>query len=367
MMNWTPKIVVVLALASFLGACPPDQPLAPPQTAHLELGSLVSGPSVLHYFTTSGTGTRSILWESSLHRPPSSSGTVQRTRVLAVEHAAGYGPRGAISSSNRVAWITLPAGRRHGDPAQVWLDGELIDDRALYLQAPLFIDDDLFYLRREAGPERFSPSGNLLQTLDTFELVRVSPSGKESVLFTAEALWFHIVGQGAGSRPQLLLQRVTEPGTHLLEVTTAGRRVGSHLLGTGAIRDITPDPKRPGWVVYQHSPQGARTTRIETTNLRPERPQGGEPSSTRKVLREDVPSFASPLPLRSGEVLVTEQREGGRFTALPVAEFSTGQTLWREHTPHDLQFVVRGPSEARVRLVPPGDAAQDVSLLRRSQ
>ena len=367
MMTWTLKIVVVLALASFLGGCPPEQQLAPPQTTNLELRSLASGSSVLHYFTTSGTGTRSILWESSLDRPPTPSGTAQRTRVLAVEHAAGYGPRGAISSSNRVAWITLPAGRRHGDPAQVWLDGELIDDRVLYLQAPLFIGEDLFYLRREPGPERFHPSGNLLQTLDTFELVRVSPSGKESVLFTAEALWFHLVGQGVRTPPQLLLQRVTESGTHLLEVTTTGQRVGSHLLGTGAIRDITPDPKRPGWVVYQHSPEGTQTTRIETTNLRQERPKDGNPSSARNVLQERVPTFASPLPLHSGEVLVTEQREAGRFTAIPVMELAPGQTLWREHTPDALQFVVRGPSESRVRLVPPGDAAQDVTLLRRTQ
>jgi hypothetical protein len=366
-MTRTPLLLAALALGFFLSSCSPEGQGESPQSTHQGLSALASGPAVLHYFTTSGTGTRSILWESNLTLPPTATGTVQRTRMLAVEHAAGYGPRGAISRSNRVAWLTLPADRRHGDPAQVWLDGELIDDRALYLQAPLFIDEHLFYLRREPGPQRFDSAGNLLQTLDSFELIRVSPSGQESTLFVSDALWFHIVGQSTQTPSQLLLQRITDPGTHLLEVATTGRKTAAHFLGSGPIRDITPDPARPGWMVYQHSPHGTHTTQIETFDLRQEARQGYVAPAGPRVLRQGVSPFASPLPLRDGRVLITEQQDGGRFTAIPVAEFPTGQSLWREQTLHDLQFVLRGASESRVRLVPPGDAAQDVTLLRRAK
>jgi hypothetical protein len=81
-------------------------------------------------------------------------------------------------------------------------------------------------------------------------------------------------------------------------------------------------------------------------------------------LRED----ASPLPLKSGELLLTEEgpRPGSDYS-LPISEVAPGTVLWREHRDDQLTYTIRKSDGTTIRLVPTGDAAQDVSLLRPAQ
>lgn len=321
----------------------------------------VASSPVLHYFTTSSDGGYSILWRADLAVPRSLTRTLSRERIDGVSHAAGYAPRGAISIDRRTAWTTLPSDRRHGDPAQLWMDGVLVDERALYLQDPLFLGADLFYLRREPGPPRTSPQGKLLQPLDDFSLVRIAPSGAEQVVRSELALWFHLVGAG-GQADHLLIQRVDDDGSHLLELTGSGGLVRTHFLGTGPVRDIRKDPSRPDWVTYLRGTGGADGAQILELNLR------GPASSRERVLHSGLRGDASPLPLSSGELLLTEQDPlSSSDYSLPIIEVTTGTVLWRDHRADRLIYTLREAGGRTTRLVPPGDAGQDVSLLRAPQ
>jgi len=316
----------------------------------------------LHYFTTSSEGGHSTVWRADLTAPPSPTGTLSRKRVGGVSHAAGYAPRGAISADLRMAWTTLPSDRRHNDPAQLWLDGTLVDDRVLYLQDPLFLSNDLFYLRREPGPFRRSPQGSLLQPLDEFILVRVTPSGASQVIHSESALWFHFVGVAPDRSQHLLIQRIRDDGSHLLELSVSGELLRTHFLGTGPVRDIRTDPARPGWVTYLRGSGVPDEAQVLELNLR-------APSSIgERVLQSGLQDHASPLPLESGELLLTEEGlEPDFFYALPISEVTPGNVLWREHRSNQLTYALRRNDGSTLRLVPPDDAGQSVSLLRPAQ
>ena len=319
----------------------------------------------LYYFTTSPAGARSVLWRGEVGAPATASGTLRRTRLDVVEHASGYAPRGAISDSGRLGWLTLPSDRRHGNPGQVWLDGAPIDERALYLQTPIFIGESFFYLRREPGPERLGSDGRLLQTVDDFELVRIGRSGSEDILHTETALWLHLVGRLPGKPDHLLVQRVRDDGAHLLVFEPEGHLVATHFLGTGAVRDIQVDPSRPGWVTYLENLGGPQGSRVVEMNLRG--PDAARGRATKQIRQDTLPPYAAPLPSRSGSILLASSDPATEDFRVPLLEIDLDRVLWREHSKSTLTYSLLGPGAQRVRLVPPGDAAQDVSLLRSSR
>ena len=361
-MTTTLRLLALLLSISLVSACSDSTGESAPGSlalAHQERGSAAA----LHYFTTSALGTHSVLWRADTTEPPSASGTLRRSRVTVVEHAPGYSPRGAISESGRLGWLTLPGDRRHGNPGQVWLDGALVDDRALYLQTPVFIGDDFFYLRREPGPERVGNDGRLLQTMDDFELVRIDSSGAEHIVHSGTALWFHFVGRLPGSPERLLVQRVRDDGAHLLVFEPQGRLMATHFLGTGAVRDIRVDPNRPNRLTYLENQGGPEGARVVEMNLqgRPDTASGRVP---RAVLRDKLPPHASPLPLRSGTLLLATGDPVTDSFRVPLLEVVEGRVVWREHNNNKLTYSLLGPKNRRLRLVPPDDAAQDVSLLR---
>ena len=330
------------------------------------LGQQSEAPTdTLHYFTTSPSGARSVLWRGEAGVPTTGTGTLRRTRLAVVEHASGYAPRGAISASGRLGWVTLPTDRRHGNPGEVWLDGKAIDERALYLQTPLFVGEAFFYLRQEPGPERFGSNGRLLQTKDEFELVRIDASGREDILHTEVALWLHLVGRLPGKPDHLLVQRVRDDGSHLLVFEPEGRLVATHFLGAGAVRDLHPDPSRPGWVTYLESQGGPQGSRVLEMNLRG--PSTASATAVSHVRQDQLSPYAAPLPLRSGSILITSSDPATEEFRVPLFELDRGHVLWREHSKTELTYVLLGSEGQRTRLVPPGDAAQDVSLLRSSR
>jgi hypothetical protein len=263
-----------------------------------------------------------------------------------------------------MAWLNLPPDRRHGDSAQLWLGGEIVDERALYLQTPVFLGEDLYYLRRSPGPARVGPDGKLLQTLDDFELVRLAPSGAERIIHTESALWFHFAGQSPDAAARLLVLRIRDDGTDLLEFARDGKLIATHFLGTGSVRDVRVNPAQKGRVTYLRSAGGPAEAQVREINLAGR----SSPASGRrqaKVLRADLRSYAAPLPLRSGALLLAEGDPFSEpFFAVPLREVSAGVVLWREDRNDQLTYVLRGPGDRVRRLAPPGDAAQDVSLLR---
>lgn len=316
-----------------------------------------AGTELLHYFTTSPAGARSILWQADPSQPASATGALHRRSLGQVEHAAGYAPRGASSPSGRLAWLRLPPDRRHGHPAELWLEDVLVADGALQLQTPLFVGEDLFFLRHSPGPIRSGADGHLLQRLDDFELLRIDPSGQDHVLHTEASLWLHFVGvrpsPAGSSSPTLLLQRVDDAGHHLLEFSRSGQLLARSFLGTGVVRDVRLSPVDADRISYLH--RTGDTASIVGLDLA---------TGQRSPLHRTVAADSAPLPSSDGSLLLAEGDPRGETYRVPEWERADLGVIWREHEGRELSWVLVGPS-GRLRLVPPGDAAQDISLLRK--
>ena len=175
----------LLLLTVLLGCQQPPPAQDGPQEAARAVGVDVSVPG-LYYFAGVVDGDSSTLWWTD---PTSDDPAAIRREVATIDHAPGYPPRGAVSpDGSHVAWLRRSERGRHHDPAELVVDGVLVDPEALYLQSPRFVGDTAMYLRRWPGEPRFDGRGRQLQALDGFDLVAAAPDGRIRVVARWDAL-----------------------------------------------------------------------------------------------------------------------------------------------------------------------------------
>jgi len=171
--------------------------------------------TTLHYFAGVVDGELSVLWRTD---PGAADPSAVRERVLTVEHAAGYPARGAVSDSGSLAWLRKPDGRHH-DPVELYIDGRLVDDAALYLQQPRFVGETLMWLRRWPGEPRVDARGLALQSLDGFDLLALPPGGQPRIVARWDALWVQLDGV---AEDRLAVQVIGDDGPRDLLLGTDG-------------------------------------------------------------------------------------------------------------------------------------------------
>jgi len=317
--------------------------------------TVTNEPDRLLYFTTSPDGDRSTLWSADLEAPPTASGTLVRTRVEVVEHAPGYAPRGSLSADgSRTAWVVPPPGPSHGGPAELFVDGALVDESALYLQRPRFVGDALMYLRAWPGEDRVGADGRLRARRDHFELVaRGGDEGR--VVATWDGLWVQLCGTlpGLPGDPArgLIVLRIDDDGSELLELRADGSLRARWRLDGAVLRDVQPDPDgaRAVWLL----------DRTAGALVRVPFDGAGEPATKASGLFGDLSAIVS----GGGAVAVTEGEPGSGWWRVPERAVSSFGVLWREHGPAGMESVLETLDGRRATLAPPGDAAQHASVL----
>ena len=368
----------LIPLLLLLAGCAGPVPDAGPTVLGAEHGAATAAIEAgLVYFTAEVDGDRSTLWLADPAADTDDDGLVARRRLASVEHAAGYLPRGVISvDGEHTAWVTLPSDRRHGDPAELHVDGVLVDELALYLQTPRLLEEQVLYLRSWAGEPRTRADGKLLPRLDSFEIValdaaaiaRGEPRG-ERVVSELTALWVQLCGvlPGPASDPEpgLLALVLTDAGPELVELRTDGRLRARWRLHGSEVRDVQVDPAG-GRDVYVL----AVTPGTDDASL--VRVPFGAPGSPTTVV-SGLHRASSPRLLADGSVVTTTGLVGGPgppkgrpASACPAGPCESawrapehavpsGGTLWREHSDRaPVAWVLERSPEDRVFLAPPG-------------
>lgn len=311
----------------------------------------------LYWFATSPDGDGSTLWRSDVAGGAGEGGALARDRVLRVEHAPGYAPRGTVTADGRhAAWVVQPRDSRHADPARLVVDGEVQDEAALYLQEPVFSGERLYWLRRWPAEPRLDDRGRMLPPLDGFDLLsRGSGPEPDRVVARWDALWVQVCGSLAGTaadpEPGLLVLVIDGGGAELLDVGPGGAARTRHRMAGLDVRDVRPIPGTRQATLLASQP-GSR----EASALRVDLATGEE-----TLLRADLDRDSSPRMLPSGELAVT-LGEIGRSWSVPE-DVIDGDLLLREHGPGGLDWVLARSGGERLLLVPAGDPKRDVSLL----
>lgn len=350
---------LVLPLLLVAVAC--AQPVQEPADLQTTGAAAVVAPGEagLLYFTSEIEGVRSTLWLADPSGATDEEGLVSRRRVASVEHAAGYLPRGVVSDDGaHRAWVTLPADRRHGDPAELYVDGVLVDELALYLQTPRLLGDRLIYLRSWAGEERLRPDGKLLPRVDTFEIIaldaaaaaRGEPRG-EVVISELSALWVQLCGVLPGPPgdpdPGLLLLVLNDAGPELLELRADGRLRARWKLHGSEVRDVRPDPAGGRDVHLLAITPGSDEASLVRVPF-------GAPGGPETLL-DGLHRASSPRLSFDGSVATTEGQVGGGAWRVPEHAVTDGGLLWREHSDRaPVAWVWERSSADRVLLAPPG-------------
>jgi len=179
--------------------------------------------------------------------------------VAVVPHAAHYGIYATVSPDGRhIAYTALSPGLRAASadsPAEVWvmgIDGSYprpVATDADLLIAPVWAPDSAsLVFRRSRSPENAA---------GTFELVRVSLTGSEATILTAEAALFPVGFSPDGKR--LHYTQLSAAGTELGQVPAEGGPPSllAHL-GDDFTRDwhLSPDGSRLAFLAPQESQAG---------------------------------------------------------------------------------------------------------------
>ncbi len=241
----------------------------------------------LYYFAGAVDG-----GSSSLIRFDRASRTT--TELGSLDHADGYLPRAAMGPEGVVAAVVMPSGGRHNSPAELVriearggrLTQALLDDRAMFLQTPIFLSDGtLLWLRAAPGPERRRPDGRLMQSLWDFDVMALGPDAPEPRSVHSErALWLELLGPGPSGFVALTLAddgstTVTErdvrgtlvraaPGSRPPVVDQSGKPIP--IRHDGAERSVPVRILADGSVVWwtYGSPEG-QIWRLDSTPLPP--------------------------------------------------------------------------------------------------
>ena len=220
------------------------------------------------------------LWTAPADKPS------ERQVVAVVPHAAHYGIYATLSPDGRyIAYNALSPGLRDASadsPAEVWVMGvdgaypRLLASDADLLVAPVWAPDSASVVIRR--------SRSWQNAAGAFDLVRVSLSGDETALLTAEAALFPVGFSSDGER--LYYTQLSAAGTELAQVSAVGGTPSpiAHL-GDDFTRDwrISPDGSRLAFLTPEESAAGTvlRAMVVDldgVPDLRPALPGAGRPT-----------------------------------------------------------------------------------------
>ncbi len=204
----------------------------------------------LYYFAGAVDGSNSTLFRFDRARGVA-------TELGSLPHADGYLPRAAIGPDGTMAALVMPPNGRHNSPVELLRiearDGRLaqtlLDDQAMWLQTPVFLDDGtLLWLRAAPGPERRRVDGRLQQREWDFEVMALAADATEPrTIHSERSLWLELLGPARDGR--FVMLTLNENG---LGVVTERDATGSLLRQTPGTRPPVVDPSGQSIATRHH-------------------------------------------------------------------------------------------------------------------